>query len=472
MAARRAEVVAHRAEAALKAAELRRDEARRAYEAAELEAAALTAAATAADFALPEAKRRRTHAALQPWEQATTEWSVQEWIDFEGREQKRRAVPIGSSPDAADPQRGPNGFLHHWRGGLLGAIKRWAHGSERNVVNMIMSLIGAEHGFGIEDAVRARLKDAKATKAVETDTYIVDRAVAALDVLKRSGTAQARREYHIILGALAPVRVVERGKRGMGRRVAARLRVRRGRRARTQQQQDADELGRPFAFLQATIRRAAFDAAVEAAKQPFREGDAVLAGVNGQPGTLMSISGSGCTVEFRIGEVYEQITYAEMDRKAGGKGNARLTHPPPSLAPDPRAARSDGITPETIALVRAHVEAVCARSPHQRDAVCRRLAAHLKQEAQALILTETRDELFESFEEKHPGKIKRAKFYEVLPWELKEAYRETCLCASCENLKLYLAPMVRRCAASSTRRSCALRRRRLLTMGCSLQWRQ
>jgi hypothetical protein len=234
-----------------------------------------------------------------------------------------------------------------------------------------------------------------------------------------SGTEQARREYHIILGALAPVRAAEGANVGMARRVAARIRVPRGRRARTKQQQEADEPGRPYAFLQSTIRRAAFDATVEAAKQPFRVGDAVL--TKGQPGTLMGIHGRGCVVEFRVGEVYEQVTYTEMDGKAGGKGNARLTHPPPSLAPDPRAARSDGITPEIITLVRAHVEAICARSPHQRDAVCRRIATHLKQEAQALILTETRDELFESFAEKHPDvKIKRAKFYEVLPWELKE----------------------------------------------------
>ena len=35
-------------------------------------------------------------------------------------------------------------------------------------------------------------------------------------------------------------------------------------------------------------------------------------------------------------------------------------------------------------------------------------------------------------------KLSRAKFYEILPWELKEAYRETCLCSSCENLMLYM----------------------------------
>ena len=237
----------------MKAAVARRDEARRLLEAAERDAQALTAAALAADFALPEAKRRRVHVAPEPWETATVGWDLQGWIDFEKREQRRRAVKIGTAPDAPDPQRGPDGFLHHWRGWLLGAVMRWAHGSRRNVINMIMSLIGAEHGFGIEEEVRERLKDPKVTKAAETDAYIIDRLVAALTALRNSGTEQARREYHIILGALAPVRAAEGAKAGMARRVAARIRVPRGRRARTKQQQEADEPGRPYAFLQSTI---------------------------------------------------------------------------------------------------------------------------------------------------------------------------------------------------------------------------
>ena len=49
-----------------------------------------------------------------------------------------------------------------------------------------------------------------------------------------------------------------------------------------------------------------------------------------------------------------------------------------------------------------------------RRYVCRRVAAHLKEEAQAIILTETRDELFDSFVAKHPGvDLKRTVFYEV-----------------------------------------------------------
>ena len=124
-------------------------------------------------------------------------------------------------------------------------------------------------------------------------------------------------------------------------------------------------------------------------------GDAVLA--KGQVGVLIGLDGEGCIVEFRLGGVYEQVTYAQRDGAAGGKDNARLQRPPPSLVPGPRSARFDGITPEAIAAVRAHVEERCARSPHQRDAMCKRIAMHLKAEEQALILTETRDELFDGF---------------------------------------------------------------------------
>ena len=109
------------------------------------------------------------------------------------------------------------------------------------------------------------------------------------------------------------------------------------------------------------LKRAVFDDEVELTTKPLCVGDAVLA--KGQPGTLIAINGKGCTVEFRAGEIYEQITYHEMDGRKGGERNARLQRPPPTLVPDPRKARSDGVTLATIALVRAHCEERCARSP-------------------------------------------------------------------------------------------------------------
>ena len=52
--------------------------------------------------------------------------------------------------------------------------------------------------------MRERLAGVVQLKKADTDAYIVDRAVAALATLKCCGTEQARQEYHIVLGALAP----------------------------------------------------------------------------------------------------------------------------------------------------------------------------------------------------------------------------------------------------------------------------
>ena len=60
---------------------------------------------------------------------------------------------------------------------------------------MLVTLIGADHGFGVEVEVRESLAVEQLRKA-ETDAYIVDRAVAALATLKLCGTEQARQEYH------------------------------------------------------------------------------------------------------------------------------------------------------------------------------------------------------------------------------------------------------------------------------------
>jgi hypothetical protein len=134
------------------------------------------------------------------------------------------------------------------------------------------------------------------------------------------------------------------------------------------------------------------------------------------------------------------VTYEQRDGAKGGKRNARLQRPPPSLKPSPRSAHP-GITPEVIAAVRAHVEERCARSPHQRDAMCKRIATHLKMEEQALILTETRDELFEGFKTKHPTiKIGRTKFYEVRPCPCTLPC--TCLASAPAHDPALLLPMI------------------------------
>ena len=109
MAVRRAEVAAHRAEAALKAAELQRDEARRAYEAAELEAAALTAAATAADFALPSADAstlRRSRGSRRRPSGASKSGST-------SRAASRSGAPFQSAPRPTRPIRSVGRKVSH-----------------------------------------------------------------------------------------------------------------------------------------------------------------------------------------------------------------------------------------------------------------------------------------------------------------------------------------------------------------------
>jgi hypothetical protein len=345
MAAGKKQQAAARAEAAIKAVTERRDAARQQLADAELELAALTAAA--GDSQLPAAKRQK-QLELERWQVATGHWTQQQWSEYEAGEQARRSVEItGLAAQPLAPHRGVDGFLQHWRRGLVGAVQSWARGCKAHVVSILMTLIGADHGFGVEAEVRDELAGEQLSKA-KTDAYIVDRAVAALATLKLCGTEQARQEYHIVLGALAPVPAAHANKAsGMARPVADRLKVRRDRRARTKKQEDAGEQGRPFAFHQATIRRVAFDAAVQEAKEPLCVGDAVLA--KGQLGTLKAIDGSACTIEFRAGEVSAQISYREMDGRARGKGNARVQRPVPSLAPGSRETRSDGITPAIIA---------------------------------------------------------------------------------------------------------------------------
>ena len=109
-------------------------------------------------------------------------------------------MPGTKAGEVPEPQRGELGFLHHWRRGLLGAVQSWARGCKQHVVNMIMSLIGAQHGFGIEDEIR-QLLAGEVLKKAETDAYIVDRVAAALTTLKQCGTEQARQEYHIVARA-------------------------------------------------------------------------------------------------------------------------------------------------------------------------------------------------------------------------------------------------------------------------------
>ena len=119
----------------------------------------------------------------------------------------------------------------------------------------------------------------------------------------------------VVLSALAP-RLIANHRGADGRfdglslAFARRLGVNGGRRTRTDEEKVAGVLGRPRAFLQAVMTRAAVDEAAlkREGGGSFIVGASVLAGVTGQLGTLVGIHDEGgCTVEFKAGAAYEQV---------------------------------------------------------------------------------------------------------------------------------------------------------------------
>ena len=208
---------------------------------------------------------------------------------------------------------------------------------------------------------------------------------------------------------------------------------------------DIRERGRPFVFDLLVDRRADFDvAAAENVGRSLSEGDKVLS--HGQRCELTRIVvGTGpepecgwpCVLTFRAGSAEQEHSYTSMYGKQ--IGSARLQHIPPSLAPPPRTSGNE-VSQKTRALILKHAEEVCPTSPCKRDAVRHHIGPRLWATRQALILPFPIYTLMELFFFKHPDLLKPSKYREVLHqdvWHLKHAYRETCLCRTCFNLRCY-----------------------------------
>ena len=113
---------------------------------------------------------------------------------------------------------------------------------------------------------------------------------------------------------------------------------------------------------------------------------------------------------------------------------------PPTLAPPPRVKGKNVIDVVTRALIKSHAVKVCPVSPCKRDAMRKHVGPRLWATRQALILPCTKEVLWAKFNEAHPDRLKESKYYEILAeevWELKRAYRETCLCRTCFNCRLH-----------------------------------
>ena len=262
-------------------------------------------------------------------------------------------------------------------------------------------------------------------------------------------TEEERKAHGTGLAYVAPAR-----DSGMYTRIAQRLNVHWGTRAK----KDGEERGRAYAYDGAVDRRAQWNKDVELQKQPLREGEQVLSdgerceltricppcGSNalGQCGNALCPCGHKCgppcVITMREGDDSEEHSYTSMFGNQAG--SARIQREPPSLAPPPRETRKDKHGLVKRARVKSFAEEICATSPCKRDAMRRHIKPRLWGYRQALILLGTKETLWAKYDERYPNDMSEGSFYEILAeevWNLKRAYRETCLCRTCFNCRLY-----------------------------------
>ena len=390
---------------------------------------AKAAAQTAARERTDAIKKLKLPTEIEP---ETDHWNLKSFQSAEEHMQEKRSKQVRVDTEKPPKLRkGKHGWRSNRRHGLAGAVRYWANGSRHNVVKMLMGLIKE---FQIEDEIRKQLFQ-KTRRQTETDTYIVDRLVAAVNVLKGCQTEQQRRDFRLALALVAPTRTATGDQEGMARRVSARLRVQRGKRSKKYGE-------RPRAFEAAITSRADFDHQASrfhlthgplrpgqqhsVVGEPLQPGERVLTQHNGEAELARFTADGGCVLIFRVGDLFREVAFKDSFGK--GKGSAGLRRIPPSLSAPPRALSSNATSDATRKAIYDHVASVAPTSPHQRDIMRRRVGPFLIEEKPAFIQSDTEEAMFELFQKERPDiAIKLRQYKYELPWNMKKAYRSTCL---------------------------------------------
>ena len=211
-------------------------------------------------------KRPRTEAEQTEAEGPTS--SIDEWDYADHRREmtrmiNRRAIEIGSKEHERELRTGKDGYLHHARMGLVGAVAYWALGSTALAVTMIVALI--VH-LKLVQQVRDALPKGERERRAQADEAIADLMEKGLAETKHCRTEQQRQEHGIGLAFIAPAR-----DSGLIRLIGERLHVHWG----TRKKREGEERGRPFAFDQAIDRRAEFNKEVALQDVPLQPLDKV-----------------------------------------------------------------------------------------------------------------------------------------------------------------------------------------------------
>lgn len=230
---------------------------------------------------------------------------------------------------------------------------------------------------------------AASVKHASVDACIVSRVGRALNVLSKCQTEQQRREFGVLLRAVAPPPVARgNSKQGMVGPVAVRLGefVGSGRPlptgSRTKRGKRCD-----YAFEAAVKDRVIFDDEAVQAMKPKEElspGDTVLCRGQQAHFEWFNEQSGECGIKFVQEGIESIVKYAArfhvQDADAHwNKRSARLQRPQPSLIPPPRAKRKDAVGAEALEHVRQVYELTCPISPHQKDERKRYVGRHVVQ---------------------------------------------------------------------------------------------
>ena len=196
-----------------------------------------------------------------------------------------------------------------------------------------------------------------------------------------------RVQLGIILAACASPQLAKASASdGTERRICARLEVPRGLRRGTRA---GTRYGEPFAFRQGAVRRQGFQTALARIEEgPPAVGDTVYVGACRSVGKLLTVGEAGdCSIEFSFGELSSVQKYTTMGvtkETVRLPGSARLRPIIPSLAPPPRSTASMAAKNGLELRVPMHAKSRCAKSPHVRDEMSRRVGVHLHERKQVL----------------------------------------------------------------------------------------
>lgn len=168
---------------------------------------------------------------------------------------------------------------------------------------------------------------------------------------------------------------------------------------------------------------------------PFKTGDVVECS-SGQ-GKISAITQTSITIELDFGvDGIHSVTFPKYqgssEKEKRSRKYGRIVHYiPPLYNQNLRKARNDRTSNNVRKDVQEFIKKFCTESSCRRDVKHRVLATKVVVSAPGLLLNESLEKIYEKFLQTVNYKISWTTFLKSRQWNLRKAYRETCLCSRC-----------------------------------------